>query len=34
LSNVIVAQRTYQLNLKSLQMADEMWQLANTMKRS
>ena len=34
LANVIVAQRTYQLNLKSLQMADEMWQLANTMKRS
>ncbi|HLQ32858.1 MAG TPA: flagellar hook-basal body protein [Chloroflexota bacterium] len=34
LSGVIVAQRSYQMNLKSLQMADEMWQLANTMKRS
>jgi flagellar basal-body rod protein FlgG len=34
LSNVIVAQRNYQMNLKSLQIADEMWQLATAMKRS
>lgn len=33
LSNVIVAQRTYQMNLKTLQAADEMWSLANGMKR-
>src|SRR5207245_413248 len=33
LSNVVVAQRTYQMNLKSLQTADEMWQLANGMRR-
>jgi flagellar basal-body rod protein FlgG len=34
LSSVIVAQRTYQMNLKALQAADEMWSLANQMKRS
>ncbi|HLG74331.1 MAG TPA: flagellar hook-basal body protein [Chloroflexota bacterium] len=34
LSNVMVAQRTYQMNLKALQSADEMWSLANQMKRS
>jgi flagellar basal-body rod protein FlgG len=34
LSNVMVAQRNYQMNLKSLQAADEMWSLANQMKRS
>ena len=34
LSNVIVAQRAYQFNLKTLQAADEMWSLANQMKRS
>ena len=34
LSSVMVAQRTYQMNLKSLLTADEMWQLANNMKRS
>jgi flagellar basal-body rod protein FlgG len=34
LSSVMVAQRTYQLNLKALQSADEMWSLANQMKRS
>jgi flagellar basal-body rod protein FlgG len=34
LSSVIVAQRTYQMNLKTLQAADDMWSLANQMKRS
>jgi flagellar basal-body rod protein FlgG len=34
LASVIVAQRTYQLNLKSLLTADEMWQMANQMHRS
>jgi len=34
LSSVIVAQRGYQMNLKTLQAADEMWSLANQMKRS
>lgn len=34
LSSVMVAQRTYQLNLKSLQAADEMWSMANQMKRT
>lgn len=34
LSSVIVAQRAYQFDLKTLQAADEMWSLANQMKRS
>ena len=33
LSSVIAAQRSYQMNLKSFQNADEMWQLANNMRR-
>ncbi len=33
MSNVIVAQRGYQMDLKALQAADEMWQLANSMHR-
>jgi flagellar basal-body rod protein FlgG len=34
MAGVISAQRNYQMNLKALHMADEMWQLANSMKRS
>ncbi|MBV9119512.1 MAG: flagellar hook-basal body protein [Chloroflexi bacterium] len=34
LTDVITAQRNYQMNLKSLQTADEMWQLANNLRRS
>jgi len=33
MSSVVVAQRNYQMNLKSLQTADEMWNLANNMRR-
>jgi flagellar basal-body rod protein FlgG len=34
MTNVINAQRNYQMNLKSLQTADEMWQMANTMRQA
>lgn len=33
LSSVIMSQRNYSMNLKSLQTADEMWSLANSMRR-
>jgi flagellar basal-body rod protein FlgG len=34
LSNIVASQRNYQMNLKSLQTSDDMWSLANNMRRA
>jgi len=33
MTDLLTAQRAYSLNLRALQMADEMWSLANQMRR-